>query len=208
MALTKSVAALDEWQAVAASAVVEGATADVSGNYQTVLHIFAAIVTAATVSNGADIRVQISANTTGDEDWFDFVNFIGPTAAASASNTEPISNAGGIAGGATTCTVASTTGYALPSAATDNGLRYIKDSTIANSEVIFQTALTANTNISWLDGTANAHAQNIPLWNIVGAYTCQLPDSAVRARIVYNNCKDTTAQIDVMARITRITAIS
>jgi hypothetical protein len=204
--LTKSVAALDEWQAVAASTVVEGATVDVSACYQSVLTIFAAIVTAATVANGADIRVQISANTTGDEDWFDFVNFIGPTAAASASNSEAITD-NPLHAGDTTILCASTTGYALPSASTDNGLRYIKDATIANSEVILQTAMTTNTSIGILDGVTNQHAQNTLMWNIVAAYTCQLPDSAVRARIVYNNCKDTTAQIDVMSRILKITAI-
>jgi hypothetical protein len=208
MALTKAIAQVDEWQNVAAlTGILEGATVDVSACYQASLHIAVAIVTAATVANGCEIRIQVSANTTGNEDWFDFTTFQGPIAAASASNTEAITN-NPLTAGSTTITCASTTGYTIPTG-TDNGYRYIKDTTIANSEVILQTSLTTNTNIVILDGTANEHIQTIPMWNIVGLYTVQIPDTANRVRIIYNNTKDATtgAAVDVMSRISKITAI-
>jgi hypothetical protein len=203
MALTKSFAQVDEWQAVTASTVVEGAVVDVSACYQAVLTIFAAHCTAAAVANGMDIRIQISSNSADDEDWFDFCNFIGPTGTSATVHVED----NPLDAGDATILINPTTGFAIPSAATDNGLRFIKDSTIANSEVVMQKTVTTSTNITIVDGVKNAHAQNTPLWSIVGAYVCQLPDSAIRARIIYNNCKDATAEIDVMARIMRITAI-
>ena len=203
MALTKAVAVLDGWTAVAANTVIEGATVDCAAKYQSVLTVVVALASATAQANGMDIRVQISAATSGDEDWVDFVNFVGPIGTA---NTEAITN-NPLAAGSTTITCASTTGYTLPTG-TDNGLRYIKDGTIGNSEIFLQTALTTNTNITALDGTTHEHIQNVAMWNIVGVYVCQVPDSTNRARVVYNNTKDAAGSAcDVMSRISSITAI-
>lgn len=208
-ALTKSVAAVDEWQTVAANTgIIEGTTVDVSGNYQSVLTIAVALTTnAGTATNGCEVRVQISSNTTGDEDWVDLTSFQGPTSTALAINTETITN-NPLAAGETSITMASTTGYGLPTG-TDNGIRYLKDTTIANSEVVFQTAVTTNTNITVLDGVTNAHANTTVLSNVVGLYTVQLPDSASRCRVIYNNTKDASSgsAVDVMCRISKITGI-
>lgn len=203
MALTKSVASVDDWTAVAQNTVIEGATVDVSPNYQSTLSIFCALTSATASTNGCEIRVQLSSNSSGDEDWFDFISFQGPTGTA---NTENLTN-NPLAAGSTTITCASTTGYTLPTG-TDNGLRYIKDSTIANSEVILQKGLTTNTNITIVDGTTVEHAQNTPMYNIVGSYVISLPDTAIRARIIYNNTKDAAGSTcDVLCRINKITAI-
>lgn len=202
-ALTKAVELEDEWTAVVANTVVEGATVDVSAHYQTVLTIAVALTSATAQANGMDIRVQISSNTTGDEDWIDFVNFIGPIG---TGNSEAITN-NPLAAASTTITCASTTDYTLPTG-TNNGLRYIKDGTIADSEIILQNGLTLNTNITIVDGTTNAHALNTLMYNIVGVYVCQLPDSASRCRIIYNNTKDAAGSAcDVMARISSMTGI-
>ena len=209
MALTKAVAQVDEWQNVAANTgIVEGATVDVSACYQSILTIVAALTTnAGTATNGIEIRCQMSANTTGDEDWVEFSSFQGPTSTALASNTETITN-NPLSVGGTSITMASTTGYGLPTG-TDNGWRYLKDSTIANSEIVFQTAVTTNTNITILEGVTNQHANTTVLSNVVGIYTVQIPDSASRVRIIYNNTKDAASgsAVDVMSRISKITGI-
>lgn len=203
MALTKSVAAVDEWQVVAQNTVVEGATVDLSANYQTLLTTFCVLSSETAQANGADIRVQISANTTGDEDWFDFVAFVGATG---TGNKEDITN-NPLAAASTTITCASTTGYTKPTG-TDNGLRFIKDATVANSEVVLQNGLTTNTNITIVDGTTNEHANTADLYNIVSVHCVQLPDAANRCRVIYNNTKDAAgSELHVMSRISRITAI-
>ena len=203
-ALTKAVAALDEWQNVAQNTVVEGATADVSGNYQTVLTIAVALVTDATASaNGPEIVVQISSNTAGDEDWIDLTRFQGPIGTPNKEDsTENPLNAGD-----TTLNMASTTGYTKPTG-TDNGLRYLKDATIADSEIVFQNGLTTNTNITVVDGTTNTHQNTMDFYNIAGVYIIQIPDSANRVRVIYNNTKDAAGSAcDVMARLSKITGI-
>jgi len=109
--------------------------------------------------------------------------------------------------GSTVITVASTTGYTLPTG-TDNGLRYIKDATIANSEIGLQTALTVNTNITILDGTTTEHANTAVLHNIVNSYAINIPDSANRVRVIYNNTKDAAGStVDVRSRLSKITGI-
>jgi hypothetical protein len=203
MALTKSVAQVDEWVAVAQNTVVEGATADISANYQTLLTIMVALTSETAAANGCEIAVQISAATSGDEDWVDLTRFQGPIGTANKED----STANPLAAGATTITCASTTGYTKPTS-TDNGLRYLKDATIANSEVVLQNGLTTNTNITIVDGTTNEHANTMDMYNIVGAYVIQIPDAANRLRVIYNNTKDAAGSTcDVMSRISRITAI-
>ena len=66
MALTKSVAAVDEWAEVVTNSVREGATTDISANYSTLLHIICAI-SSETAHTGTLIRVEISSDTSGDE---------------------------------------------------------------------------------------------------------------------------------------------
>ena len=209
-ALTKAVEAVDEWQAIAANTgILEGATVDLTAHYQSVLTIAVALTTnAGTATNGCEIKVQISSNTTGDEDWIDLTSFQGPTSTALAINTETITN-NPLAVGGTSITMASTTGYAIPSATTDNGLRYLKDATIANSEIVYQTAVTTNTNITIIEGVTNQHANTAVLSNVVGVYTIQLPDSANRCRVIYNNTKDAASGsgVDVMSRMSSITGI-
>ena len=74
-ALTKSVAAVDEWAEIAQNAVREGATTDVSGCYAATLHISYAL-TSATAHTGTKIEIQLSSNTTGDENWTTLTTFI------------------------------------------------------------------------------------------------------------------------------------
>jgi hypothetical protein len=57
MALTKAVAAVDAWTAVAQNTVVEGATVDVSACYQATLHIEVAVTTATATTAGLKIIV-------------------------------------------------------------------------------------------------------------------------------------------------------
>lgn len=202
-ALTKTVVEVDPWTAIAQNVVVEGVTVDVSAYYQTTLYIDAALTSTTAQTNGTEIRVQVSSATSGDNKWHELAAFGGPV---ETGNSEAVTN-NPLAAGSTTITCASTTGYTLPTG-TDNGLRYIKDATIANSEIGLQTALTTNTNITILDGTTTEHANTAVLHNIVNSYAVNIPDTANRIRVIYNNCKDAAGStMDVRARLTTITGI-
>ena len=192
----KSYAEIDAWAAVAQNAIREGATIDLTDVQRVKLHIDCAL-TAAVAHTGTEIIVQTSSADADDEFWSDFTSVIGPIGTA---NTEPITN-NPLAAGGTTITCVSTTGYT-----TEGEWRFIKDSTIANSELIWQTAYSATPNITILDGVKRAHVQTTPMWNIAEAIELQLPLETLRARVIYDNTYDTDGA--TIATRCRATAIS
>ncbi len=193
---TKTVAAVDEWANVAQNTVREGAVVDVSGLDGAILHIDIAL-SSAVAHIGTKIVVQISSNTSGDEDWTTLTEFIGPTGTA---NTENITN-NPLSATSTTCTVANTTGYV----ADETRFIYIKDGTIANSELVLLVSAVTDTSLTWLDGTANEHAQTTPIWNIAKTYAIEISWGTNRVRVIIDNTFDSDgAAIDTKTRISKV----
>lgn len=196
--ITKSGAAIDAWAEVLQNAIREGAIFDVSGNYGHGVHIDLAL-TSEVAHTGSEIIIQISSSSGDDEFWSDFLKFIGPTGTANAENITD----NPLAAASTTIAVASTTGYATKAA-----WRFIEDATIANSELIWQTGYTTDTNITILDGTKRSHVLNTPMYNIAGTYYVRLPEEAQRVRVIINNTYDPDgATLATRTRLSRITAI-
>jgi hypothetical protein len=202
MALTKSVAAVDTCQEIAQNTILEGATTDVSGIYEGALHIDFAI-TSDTTHTGTKIRVQVSCNTSGDDDWQDLYEFVSLTATSTDIDSENITN-NPAAVGTTAFTVASTTGFT-----TLGSWRFLEDvSTFANSEWMYQTAVVTNTSITVLDGSTRQHAQNSIFWTHAANYVVPIPMWANRVRIVYDNTYDADgATVAIRARISKVTAV-
>lgn len=198
MALTKSVAAVDACQEVAQNAVLEGTIVDVSGCYEAALHIDFALSNA-TAHTGTKIRVQVSSNTSGDEDWQDFYEFVSITG---TTNLEVITN-NPLSAGGTSITVASTTGYAA------GQWIFLEDvSTFANSEWCFVTAVVTNTSMTILDGVTRQHAVNSICNSIAANYVIHIPAWANRVRVVYDNTYDSDgATVAVRARISKVTGV-
>ena len=199
MALTKSGAAVDACQEIAQNTILEGTTVDVSGCYEARLHIWFALSNA-TAHTGTKIIIQTSAAASGDEDWTDYHTFISITGTTNLENcTDNPLHAGD-----TTLLCADTTGYTVL-----GSWRFLEDvSTFANSEWIFQTAVTTNTSIGILDGVTRQHAQNSVLNSIAAVYEVLLPNDALRVRIIYDNTYDADgATVAVKASITKVTAI-
>ena len=193
---TKTVAAVDEWANVAQNAVREGSVVDVSGLDGAILHIDIALV-AATAHTGTKIAVQISSNTSGDEDWTTLTEFIGPRG---TPNTENITN-NPLTATSTTATVANTTGYV----ADETRFIYIKDGTIANSELVLLLSAVTDTSVTWMDGTTNEHAQTTPFWNIAKTYPIVIPWEANRVRVIIDNTFDPDgAAVDTKTRISKV----
>lgn len=201
MALTKSTASIIDWTAVAQAAVGESSEADISGCYDALLHIQAFLDTE-TAHTGTEFIVQVSCASSGDEDWQDhcrFVDLIG------TANTENLTN-NPAAVGTTVFTCASTTGFTVADAPAP--WRAIKDSTLANSELFLQTAVTTNTNVTAKDGSTNSHVQNTPMYNMAFSRTVQLPFSASRARLVVNNNYDSNGStLNYKVGLTKVTAL-
>jgi hypothetical protein len=197
-AVTKTIAQIDEWAATADQAIREGATTDVSSYYDVVMHIDVAL-TSTTGHSGTKIEVQISSNTTGNEDWTTWSEFLGPQGTA---NTEAVS--GTESAGATVIECASTTGLY-----DDAGARWIffKNGTVANSEMGYQISYVSNTSITVQDGITNAQTSST-MSDIAATYKVRLPFSAIRVRVIFDNTFDATAsEIHTRVRMTRVTGI-
>jgi len=201
MALTKSVASVTDWTAVAQNAVGESAEVDISGCYDSSLSIQAFLDTE-TAHTGTEFIIQVSSNTSGNEDWQDYQRW---TELIGTANSEAITN-NPLAAASTTITCASTTGYTI--AELPLAWRAIEDGTLANSEIILQTGLTTDTNITILDGTTNEHAQNTPMYSIAFTKEIWIPISYNRVRLVINNTYDSDGStLNYKVRINKVTAL-
>ena len=194
----KSYTTVDAWTAIAQNAILEGATMDLSAVQRVVLHIDC-VLTAAVAHTGTEIIMQTSSSDVDDEFWSDFTKVIGPLG---TPNTENATN-NPMAVDETVITMASTTGYA-----TKAEWRFIKDATIANSELVLQTDVSANVNMTVLNGVKRSHVQNTPMWNIAETIEVELPLETPRARVIYNNTYDADgASITIRCRATAISGM-
>ena len=210
MALTKSVAAVDEWAEIAQNAIREGAVVDVSGVYSAMLHIFCCL-SAAVAHTGTEIIVQVSSNTSGDEDWTNLMRFIGPVGTA-----HKVDLGGDEAAAQTVLTVTDPVTNNLD---WEGKWLFLEHTgTVADCEIVYQIANSgdAGDTITILDGLENAqtaaasdfydidHATN----SAVGMYVIELPMSANRVRVIYNNTFDPDgATVHTNTRISKVTAI-
>ena len=196
---TNGVEAITDWTAVAQNTVVESGTIDCSGHDATALNI-QAFLDSTTAHTGTRFQIQVSYNTSGDEDWSDYREFV---ALIGTANTENISD-NPLAAASTTITVADTGGnYETPPM---GRWLAIEDSTLVNSELILNTGYTADTNITILDGTTNSHVQNTPMYDIAMSKTVVLDSTVNRARVVVNNTYDVDGStLNYKVRATKLT---
>lgn len=169
---------VQDWTAVAQNEIEKSAEITTHGMLSAIMHIQAALDTV-TAHTGTRFLVQISGSVDGDEDWEDHVEFVGliGTAATDAIENDPLAE------GATSITL---TGHALT---TLGEWLFIEDGTLINSELVFESAQTANA-ISLLDGTANEHAVGTNIYNAAMIQNIEIPFAAERVRLVVDNTYD------------------
>jgi hypothetical protein len=183
-ALTITSSSVTDWTAVAAQATGESAVIDISGNYSTAIQI-QAFLDSTTAHEGTEFIVQVSFNSSGDEDWSDLTKF---KALIGTANSEAITN-NPLSSSSTTITVADT-GGAYETEPMGKWIA-IEDGTLVNSELIWLTGYTTDTNITCQDGTTNEHAQNTLMYDIAISRTLIIPMAAgSRARVIINNGVD------------------
>jgi hypothetical protein len=198
-ALTQTYSQTDEWAEVAQNAVREGATTTISDAYVTTLYIDYAL-TSATAHTGTKISVQVSSNTSGDEDWSTFMSFLTLTG---TTNVEALG--GSEAAAQTVLEVASTTGLY-----DDDETRwiFIEDNTVANSEMCLLVSHVANTSVTVQDGITNAHDTSDILNDIADRVVVSIPLGYSRVRVIYDNTYDSDgATCHTHCAIVEVTAI-
>ena len=194
--IEKAPASIQDWTAVAQNAIIASAEYDLSGIYAAILHIQAALDTT-TPHTGTRFLVQISGASSGDEDWQDYTDFVAliGTAATDAIEDNPLD------AGSTAITL---TGHSM----TELGIwLFIEDSTLANSELVFESAESTN-EVDILDGTTNAHASGVNIFNIAMVQNVSLSEAVNRVRVVVDNSYDDNGStLDYKMLISKVTGV-
>ena len=191
--LKKVTSTLTDWTAVAQNTIAKSATASVYDSYESILHIQAGL-DSTTAHTGTKFIVQISGATSGDEDWQNYTEFVelNGTAASDLIEDDPLA--------------AGSTAIALTSHSftTLGKWLLIEDSTLANSELVFEKSQSTD-EVVILDGTTNAHAQNTPIYNLAFTKNISLPLGAYRVRVVVDNSVDADGStLDYKVRISEV----
>ena len=142
---------LDEWALTANAAIRLGAELDVSSAYQCKLYIKAVLGEAVASTGQPKIIIQSTGESSpAKDDWTVELPLIGPQGTPitplALDDTEPADD-----------TVIACTNPVTAGIDNDGKFKFIKNTTVANSEVIFQTANSgdAGDTITLLDGLAN-----------------------------------------------------
>lgn len=197
MALTKgSQITLDEWALTANAAIRLGTELDVSSAYQCKLDIKAVLGEAVASTGQPEIIIQTTGKASpAKDDWTNYMRFVGPQGTPvtplALDATEPAGET------SIACTNPEAAGID-----NDGKFKFIKHTTVANSEIIFQTANggDAGDTITILDGLANeqtAAASVImdiddPGLEVVAQWAITIDCLAIsRIRIIYNADHDT-----------------
>jgi len=193
MALTKAGAEVQNFTAVASLAVDSSTVVDCADNYETSLHIQAAVDASGTATHdGTKFIVQVSASTTGDEDWANYAEFTALEGtlideALTAEATAPTKT--------------------LPSTAHDllvEGVwNLLRDATLANSEMIFIQELDTD-DVNIVDNIARTHAATTTdIRNIAMVRHVTIQGTNIlRARLLVDNRLDPNA-INVVFRLSK-----
>jgi len=183
-------------QSVAASSVALGTDVDVSGKMGGLVYIRFGRRSATAAGAGANIRLEASFATSGNNTWFPFAEF---TTNFAACEAEAVS--GTVASGQKVITVASTTNLAA------GDLIFIDNGTIGNSEWARIKSIVSNTSVTVEDDLVNA-ATGCTIYDSAEIYAAvQFPEGAIRIRAVDDGSLFTQAHA-IEVRYTTIDSIA
>ena len=196
MALTKgSQTTLDEWAVTAKTAIRLGTELDVSTAYGCTLNIKAALGEAVASTGQPEVIIQVTGEATpAKDDWTTYMRLVGPVGTPvvlAVGATEPAAE-----------TVIACTDPVTALIHNDGKFKFIKNTTPANSEVIFQTENSgdAGDTITILDGLANEQTAaasiivdiNSARVEVVAQWTLNIDCTSLsRIRVIYNADYDT-----------------
>ncbi|MBE9485453.1 MAG: hypothetical protein IMY74_11430 [Bacteroidetes bacterium] len=197
MALTKgSQTTLDEWALTANAAIRLGTELDVSAAYYCTLYIKAVLGEAVASTGQPEVIIQTTGKASpAKDDWSPLMRMIGPSGTPvtplALAATEPAAE-----------TIIACTNPVTAGIDNDGKFKFIKNTVVADSEVVFQTANSgdAGDTITILDGLANEQ-------DITTSFIMDIDDvsnevvaqwaitidclTLSRIRVIYNVDKDT-----------------
>ena len=197
MALTKgSQTTLDEWALTANAAMRLGTELDVSSAYYCTLYIKAALGEAVASTGQPEVIIQTTGEASpAKDDWTPHIRLTGPSGTPvtplALNATEPAAE-----------TIIACTNPVTAGIDNDGKFKFIKNTTVANSEIIFQTANSgdAGDTITILDGLANEQTAAASVImdiddvsnEVVAQWAITIDCLTLsRIRVIYNADKDT-----------------
>lgn len=191
---TKTGSQVDEWAVVSAGSMRKGAEIAIPNDLQIAFEVTVCKVEAVAHDGENIVIIEVSGNTTGDEDWTELVTFKinAETAATTTLDAEA-------AAAATVVPLTATANF------TTKGDKYfIKNGTIGNSEIVRNNGVSAGVSITILDGLTNIQQNGLSIYTTVEQFAITLPDLFRRARVLINN-KDADCDIVSRTRLAKIT---
>jgi hypothetical protein len=194
----------NDWLEVLQNAVGESDIVDVSDCYGAEVQVILAVGNTTPHIAGTRILIQTSSNTTGDEDWA--TEAMSVSTIGTANNDQPDA---AVSVGATTITIGNTSGFDSDAVQ----WIFIRDDTLANSEICQVVSHVSNASITIQDGLTQAHGTTTSnLYNIVDVFSpVPLPFGAMRARVIFDNTlggASVGAAVYGYARITKVTSVA
>lgn len=180
---TKSGAQVDEWAQIAAAAMRIGADIAIPDDMGILLEITVCHDSANAHANGALVTVEVSSNTTGDEDWSELPGGIFRTTGGTAEKDDVDVESSGV-----TLYITSTSGFI-----TKNDRYFVKNATIANSEVVRNNGSATDDYIVLVDALTNTQQTTADIFSVVDQQVVSVPKEFRRARVlVWNDDADCT----------------
>lgn len=193
---TKTGTSIDEWAIITAATMREGTATAIPDDIRIAIEIYICKVEAVAHDGEATVIVEVSSNTTGDEDWTVLAEF--KITAETASTTTLDAEA---ASGQTTIPLTATANFI-----TKADRYFIKNGTIANSEIVRNNGYSDGVSITALDNLTNTQANGLSIYTGVEDWIVRIPADFRRFRVLINNA-DADCDIVSHTRVGKATDI-
>jgi len=202
--VTKSGDQKDEWAQIAAAAIRLGAEFTFTDDLGGVLEIFVAHDSVNAHANGAMLVVVVNDQTSGnDKGWIPLESFNGIRSTPATAVKVDVDVE--CAATATQLKVASTGGGDEFETKMDR--YFVKNNTIANSEIVRNNGFANDDYITLLRGLTNTQETTADVFNIVYSWLCRVPQEFRRAQVIIWN-DDADCTICSMTREAKATDIA
>lgn len=200
---TKSVTSLQDWTTLddtGATPSYESTAVSVTDDIETIVHIIIAHQDANAAGDSAYVCVDISSNSSGDDDWHELTKLAVTGGTANAQVLAAASGSG--QPNEDRIEVASTTNFENP-----GDWYFLKDvGTLADSCVVCNYDYVNDDYVQVVDNLANAYDSSDYLYDIVDMWSVTIPPSANRFRVRAHN-EDADATYALYIRYTKVTDI-
>jgi hypothetical protein len=178
---TKSGAQVDEWAQITANDTREGAAISVPDDIGILVEVAVAHDSVNAHANGAQVIIEGSGETSGDEDWSEILSVRSDGGTAKQANVDVESTG-------TSLYIDLTTGFE-----SRISKYFVKNNTIANSEIVRMKSFVTDDYLGLVDSMTNTQQTTADVFNIVNDWVFRIPKEFRRARVlVFNDDADCT----------------